>query len=377
MSDFSYWEAKYFWHPANYVLVGGGITGLCTSIFLKRARPKARVVLLERGAIPTGASTKNAGFACYGSLSELIDDASQMGMDATLSLVEERVKGLAMLRQMLGDEHLNYEACGGYELFVLGEEEAMHQCLEAMDEINRKIKGIDGLAPYKLCALEKAAQFGFSEGSQLISNPSEGLIDTGRAMRSLIDLAREEGVDLYCGAEVCGFERDACGIRVHMKGGSLSCDRLCIATNAFAKELLPDVSLTACRAQVLITSPVDGLKLHGAFHHHQGYDYFRHLDGRVLFGGGRHTEREAEQRKGFGLSEGIQQYLEAFLQEHILRGQKYSIERRWSGIMGMGESKEVILREVSPDVFCAVRFGGMGIALGAAVAAKAHEMILK
>ena len=37
-------------------------------------KPKSKVLILERGIFPNGASTKNAGFATFGSLSEIISD---------------------------------------------------------------------------------------------------------------------------------------------------------------------------------------------------------------------------------------------------------------------------------------------------------------
>jgi glycine/D-amino acid oxidase-like deaminating enzyme len=59
----------------------------------------------------------------------------------------------------------------------------------------------------------------------------------------------------------------------------------------------------------------------------------------------------------------------------ILPDTDFTIEQRWSGIMGMGNSKEVILKQVSPSVYCAVRFGGMGVALGSYIGREAAIMI--
>ena len=42
--------------------------------------------------IPTGASTRNAGFACFGSITELMEDISVVGLDKTMELVSMRVQ---------------------------------------------------------------------------------------------------------------------------------------------------------------------------------------------------------------------------------------------------------------------------------------------
>ncbi|NND33127.1 MAG: FAD-binding oxidoreductase, partial [Saprospiraceae bacterium] len=70
----SYWEKTSFLAHRNIVIIGSGIVGLTTSIYLKRQQPHRSVLVIDRGSIPTGASTRNAGFACFGSPSELLAD---------------------------------------------------------------------------------------------------------------------------------------------------------------------------------------------------------------------------------------------------------------------------------------------------------------
>ena len=43
-------------------------------MFLKQRFPKKNIIILEKGIFPQGASTKNAGFACFGSISEILND---------------------------------------------------------------------------------------------------------------------------------------------------------------------------------------------------------------------------------------------------------------------------------------------------------------
>ncbi|MEO1217195.1 MAG: FAD-binding oxidoreductase, partial [Bacteroidota bacterium] len=80
-STISFWEAtslmKY-----DYIIVGGGIVGLSTAAELLERNSDLRVLVLERGLFPSGASTKNAGFACFGSVSELWQDLNLIGEKA-------------------------------------------------------------------------------------------------------------------------------------------------------------------------------------------------------------------------------------------------------------------------------------------------------
>jgi gamma-glutamylputrescine oxidase len=50
---------------------------------------------------------------------------------------------------------------------------------------------------------------------------------------------------------------------------------------------------------------------------------------------------------------------------------------RWSGIMGIGPSKSPVIQQVNENVFCAVRMGGMGVAIGSLVGESGAEMVLK
>ncbi|MDP9230450.1 MAG: FAD-binding oxidoreductase, partial [Bacteroidota bacterium] len=73
----------------------------------------------------------------------------------------------------------------------------------------------------------------------------------------------------------------------------------------------------------------------------------------------------------------IQQELERFLREVILPANKqpYTIDYRWSGIMGMGKDKLPDVTEIKPNVFCAINLGGMGLALAPLIGKKVSRMM--
>src|SRR6059058_404742 len=113
----SIWEKESFFSPQDVIVVGGGFTGLWSAFFLKRKRPDLKITLLDRGFIPTGASTRNAGFACFGSLSEVIRDGQLMGTEKMLELVEKRFKGLERIQKFFRTEQIDFNLSGGYELY--------------------------------------------------------------------------------------------------------------------------------------------------------------------------------------------------------------------------------------------------------------------
>jgi glycine/D-amino acid oxidase-like deaminating enzyme len=151
--------------------------------------------------------------------------------------------------------------------------------------------------------------------------------------------------------------------------------QLLVCTNAFARQLLPQLDIIPARGQVLVTSPIDDLPFKGTFHYDEGFYYFRNLGNRVLLGGARNKAFDAEQTDQMTVTGEIQDELERFLKEVVLPGRSYTIEHRWSGIMGMGNEKMPIVQTVDERVCCAVRMSGMGVALAPIVGEKVARLM--
>jgi glycine/D-amino acid oxidase-like deaminating enzyme len=132
--NYSYWEQETFIKSLDLAVIGSGIVGLSSAIYLKQANPGLKIIVLEKGVMMDGASLRNAGFACFGSPSELLDDLSKHTEKEVFDLVERRWKGLLALRKLLGDSAIEYEPLGGYEVF---ENEQSFQ--ESKDAIERLI----------------------------------------------------------------------------------------------------------------------------------------------------------------------------------------------------------------------------------------------
>lgn len=368
---FSYWERESFFHY-GHIVVGAGITGLSTAIELRRLYPADRILVLERGLLPSGASTRNAGFACMGSVTELLDDLRTMSESEVTHLFAERKKGLEILRKRLGDGRIGYAANGSYELIDADAKEALNK----IDYLNELLLPVNNQPSFRL-ANEKIKSFGFSEQytEALIENTCEGELHTGKMMRALADYASEQGIEIKTGAEVLRYKEKSNEVALELANGMLlKCRTMNICTNAFTKKLLPDVDVTPGRGQVLITEPINGLKLKGVFHMDEGYYYFREIDGRVLIGGGRNMDFEGETTTDMMVTEHIQNSLEEKLREIILPGVAFEVAQRWAGIMAFGATKQPVVKAFSDNVFGAFRMGGMGVALGSRVAQQLAEL---
>lgn len=367
----SYWEIKSWLTNVDYTIVGSGIVGLNCALQLKNRFPKAKILVLEKGTLPQGASTKNAGFACFGSLSEIIDDLNTHTEQEVVELVKKRVRGLQLLRQTIGDENLDYKSFGGYELFTENDTELFETCLAKKEKINQLLNPIFKDAIFSL----KDNIFEFKNiKRQYVFNQFEGQIDTGKMMETLLQLALKKGIKILNNVTVKGFSEEQYSVKIKTNQFEFSASKLLIATNGFASQLLKE-KVKPARAQVLITKPINNLPIKGTFHLEKGYYYFRNIHNRILFGGGRNLDFKAEETTVLEQTKLIQSKLEALLKNTILPETPFEIDRRWSGIMGIGNQKKPIVKQLSNHVFCGVRLGGMGVAIGSLVGKELADLI--
>jgi len=125
---------------------------------------------------------------------------------------------------------------------------------------------------------------------------------------------------------------------------------------------------------VVVTAPIENLKIKGTFHFDNGYYYFRNIDDRILFGGGRNLDVKGETTTELSVTEAIIEALKTNLSEFILPNQSFQIEYQWAGIMGVGEAKKPIIELIDPKIAVGVRLGGMGVAIGASVGKDLAEL---
>ncbi len=367
----SYWEIQHWFTDVDFTIVGSGIVGLHTALRLRERFPDSKILVLEKGPLPQGASTKNAGFACFGSLSEIISDLNSHTEEEVLSLIKKRWQGLQLLRKRLGDTAIDFKPYGGYELFVKDDTSGYEDCLRRMPFVNEVLRPL-----FKADVFAKEVdRFNF-KGIQeyLIFNPFEGQIDTGLMMQALLKKAIAQNILVLNAQTVTAYHEKPDGVDVSLGDFSFTTKKLLFATNGFAGGITK-AAVTPARAQVLITEPIPNLDIRGTFHIDRGYYYFRNINNRILFGGGRNLDFEGEKTTEFGQTEIIQNQLEKMLREVMLPDIDFKIGHRWSGIMGLGSHKNPIIKQLSDHVYCGVRLGGMGVAIGSIVGMELADLV--
>lgn len=363
IDETSYWEQKTYFKSIDYLIIGCGIVGFSTALHLRRTHPEAKIVIIERGILPSGASSKNAGFACFGSPSELADDIENFGEDAVWETVAMRIKGLDYLKDMFGANSFNLETNGSWDLYTKKEKDRYNKLKTLLPHLNKQLEKITGQKEVYTIDEDVATKFDFNQIYGAFHNRLEGQIDTSKLNDVFFKRAVKENIHILFGIEALSVN----GLNVKTSIGTIDAQKIAICTNGFAKQLLPKEDILPARAQVLITKPIEDLKVKGTFHYQEGFYYFRNIDNRILFGGGRNLDKIGETTTTIETTRPILDRLEELLKTVILPNTPFEIDHSWAGIMGVGGSKKPIIKKVENNVYCGIRMGGMGVAIGTLV----------
>jgi len=389
----SVWEQSTYFAPKDLVIVGCGFVGLWTAYEAIHQNPKLNITILERGTIPSGASTRNAGFSCFGSVSELMSDIQLMGEATMLETVKMRYDGLQRIQEVFKAKEIDYNQWGGYELFegkkgARNDESGLYDISKLESDIaylNKILapalktpKKSGKYLPIYTSASKDIKKLGFQGIEALAFNQLEGQLNSAKLVLALQNAVQAKGVQILFNTEVKKFKSHKKGVTITTNlEAVLETKQFLVCTNGFAKQLIPRLDVVPARGQVFVTEPIKNLKFKGCFHFDEGYYYFRNLGDRLLLGGARNADFKNEKTYSLETSDTIQKVLEDFMMQRILPkgSKKPKIELRWSGTMGIGSIKKPIIEQVQPNVYCAVRMSGMGVAIAPIVAKKVLKLM--
>lgn len=365
----SFWDDKSQLNQ-DYIIIGAGIIGLATAVSLKESEPHARVLVLESGVLPAGASTRNAGFTCFGSLTEILDDIEVMGAEKAIAQVKERWDGLTLLRHALGDDAIGFSQTGNYELICA---ELVSQ-LQHLEEINKLLFPIFKEDVF-IRMDERIAEFGFSRNhiNALVLNQFEGELDSGKMMSALQEKGQALGVVIRYGSEAERPRTILDGLEVPVKNNQgktilFRAKAVAVCVNGYTQNLLPEFDIKPGRGQIIVTAPLEKpLQFNAPCHMGKGYWYFRALpDNRILIGGGRNLNFSQETTTELNTTTDIMGPLKEILKQVIVPGQDPQIDYSWAGLMGFSPDHVPRVEVVPGQPHLILGFGcnGMGVARG-------------
>lgn len=275
----------------DVVVVGAGLTGLWTALFLKELAPERDVVVVEQAVAAYGASGRNAGM-----LSETVDHGHSMAIKHFGEIEARRLASLgeanvAELTAFLTERGIecDYEATG--RLIVALTPAQLEDCRRVVDTAERL-----GLQTFTLLdkdAVRAEVNSPLYLGGVAISGG--GILDPVKLVDGLRHEVERLGITVYERSHVVAMESTTAGIRLRTGRGSVEARRAVLATSAYTHQLLPWISrrMIPLYDYILVSEPLTPAQMHViGWQRRQGvtdcrtfFNYYRLTsDGRVLWG---------------------------------------------------------------------------------------------
>jgi gamma-glutamylputrescine oxidase len=314
---------------ATVAVVGGGITGCAAALFL--AEQGIDVVLLERGAIASGASGRNGGFVLAGTVEDFATAVDNFGLERATAIWSFSVDNLALVERLaarLADSGTDtgYRRCGSLRL-ADSPEEARH-----IEESAKQLARIGyEIALRHAHELPPPIRHLYSCGAY---NPLDGEYDPAAFVRGLAATAAVSGARIHAQTPAEAIVEEGDAVVVTTPSGPLRAEHAVVCLNAYSAALLPTLAplLRPVRGQALVTGPLTERLFDVPCYGHHGYHWWRQLpDGKLLAGGWRNESFDTEECDDEVACDPVQGHIGRFV-EHIAPGA--SIEQRWAGLMG-------------------------------------------
>lgn len=347
------------------LVLGAGVAGLSAALAL-RARGIDTIVA-DRAAIGAGASSRNAGFLMRGAADNYAAATRTWGRPITRELWALTEENLRLLRAR-GVERLTTYRRRPSCLLAMTEDELaeVRQARAMMLE-----DGFD--APWADSGDDDAWKSGLALGG--LVNPDDAVCNP---CELLAMLRAQLDAPVIEHQEALAFDESNDHITTHLTDGRIRSRRVLCCLNAYAPLLIPETGAWVApnRGQMLaIHAPA--VRLDMAYYANHGSEYFRTTDnGVVVVGGWRKHFAEQERTREDGVTDGVQQGLEAFAQRVL--GVRTPVISRWSGVMGFSPDGRPVagpVRAGSAIWFCG-GFTGHGMSLAHATAGLAVDAML-
>jgi gamma-glutamylputrescine oxidase len=325
--------------PVDVAIVGAGVTGCSCALAL--ARGGLRVRVYEARTVASGASGRNGGFALRGGAPSYDKARARLGVERARLLWAFTERALARMAELAGDA---FRPEGSLRLAADAVERSE---LEAEFAALRE----DGFAAEWLDELPEPLEGRFLGA---IRHPDDGALQPARWVRRLAAHAAAAGAEIREHSRVEDVDE-------------LSAERVVVATDGYGGDLMPELAqvVTPVRGQVIVTEPLTERLFPCPHYSRGGYDYWHQPpDLRLVLGGRRDTDLDAEFTADEATTPQIQSALESFARELV--GFEPPVEARWAGIWGRTADEYPLVGALPGQdrVWVATGYSGHGNVLG-------------
>ncbi|MEM7645975.1 MAG: FAD-binding oxidoreductase [Pseudomonadota bacterium] len=345
----------------DVVIVGAGISGLSTAYWLNQHDSQLKVAIVDKGAIGSGATGRNAGFLTCGSVEHFNRMVSKHGEDQALAIwhfAEENQKLLST--EIIKDQSstVEFERKGAFSLAASPSElKELSQVSDLMGQHGISVESLDQKG-----VESRLGAKGFVGGIKYKDDASVHPIKLLRLIQAKVQ------ADIFEYHPVHKISKGSSGERwLQTDRGKIKAMAVVLCCNGYSAALDPyfEDKIYPTRGQIMMLEPVAHF-MEGPCYANFYLDYFRQLpSGALLIGGFRQLEADTE--KGFSdhTTEKIQKALHDFVLKHLPQFKGAAVTHRWAGVMGFSVDGEPMIGSLPTDdqIFFCGGFTGHGIGL--------------
>lgn len=348
---------------ADVVVIGGGLTGSATALCL--AEKGVSVALVEARHFGWGASGRSGGQIIAGYAAEQRTLEKLVGRETARTLWDHSLAAVDFTRELVRKHNIDCDYTDGYLHVGLKPRHA--------NELREWSGHLAKVYDYPVLDYHDKAELKSLIGSELysggVSDPNSGHLHPLNYCLGVSQAAKDAGAMLYQQSPITRIERKGDSSVVHTANGSVQCDSVVFACNAYLDNLQPKLQsrIMPVGTYIVATEPLGEVTARSLISNNAAVsdtnfvlDYYRFsADHRMLFGG----------RVSYSTLEPVR--LAASLEQRMLRvfpqlaGTK--IDYTWGGYVAITRNRAPHIGRLDGNHFYAQGFSGQGMALTAYV----------
>jgi gamma-glutamylputrescine oxidase len=363
----SYWQSSNGKKQidTDFLIVGGGIAGFSSAYWLEKKYPDARITIVERHKMGSGASGRNAGFVTCGSSEHFAKLMKDFGSDKAVEIWKFSEENRELLKTEIvknNADRILYSSTGSCTVAPSDADYTRYQDLvQTMTKLGIAVELLDENRMKTDYAVK-----GFKGG---IEYKHDGEVHPLLLLKEIQSQLKR--TQLIEDQEVCRVESGS-DVFVETQHIQFHCKKVLLTLNGYLGLFWPKWQqiVRPQRGQVIVTEPLPK-KVKGPCYLTKHLCYFRQMPtGELLIGGFRNMDLENENTYIDQVSDKIQAALFDFTKNFFDFTANAKIKNQWSGLMGFTPDGQMIIGEVpelkNVHLMAGCSGHGMGLSFNAA-----------
>ncbi|KAL8781645.1 MAG: hypothetical protein Q9213_005910 [Squamulea squamosa] len=265
------------------IIVGSGITGACIAYSLLNEPGTSSVLMLEARTACSGATGRNGGHTKAASYRAFLDNVRDQGEEEAAKIARFEYNGIRAIHAFAKKHDIECDSWEGDTVDIIYDQSQWFRAKKAISEMKRILGENDAAAQYKFYNASETAEKFLTDGALGSVSYEAGSISAYKFVMGILELALIRDLNLQTETPALKIRRSGGSWgqwTVETQRGSITTNRLILATNGYTAYLYPPVKgiIVPLRGTIAAQRPGSGLPKTGlkttySFIYSNGYEY--------------------------------------------------------------------------------------------------------